>query len=187
MEMQKETNLSENQKKRYAIRCSDPNCRILAKHKPASDGKHYCKRHNPDNIEREKNEGDNMFFNKKPKQEDEQREINHKELTKHLENVHVDGVELPMKINETTEEEAYNEPPRKTKEPSTISLRLSLAELQVDRLAHAFIIEQTYAAYSSTGLPQHIVQAEAERVIAPHRKRLMEITQVLEQFDGTSR
>ena len=113
--------------------------------------------------------------------EAQEREQKHAQFENQLKDVHVDGVEIPMKVQNETEE--VGTPTLIQKAPATLSLKLSLAELQIDSLAHAQVIEQTYKAVGNTGLAPHLVQVEAERIAAPHRRRLNDINKVLEQFN----
>ena len=214
----------------YNIRCEFPGCKILAKKKPASDGKHYCKRHNPDKVEEEKIPDvlpprQPLTQEKQPMEQTEDKPIGHYErkhqefIENHLNKIHIDGVdtekyapshpiieEVKEEFDDNDEPEGENnmeipkfikpkeepapqppvQPQVQPKEEATLSLKMSLTELQLDYLAHSFLIDAIYKSYSTIGLPNHIAQLEIERLVAPHRARLNDISAVLEQFNATN-
>ena len=126
---------------------------------------------------------------RKEKEEKAKRAKRQEDFEKHLEKVHVDGVEIKMEIPQIIKKKEEPKPKQEevaqvqTKGDPTLSLKMSLAELQVDHLAHSFLINSVYQSYAQLGLPQHLAQAEIERLVAPHRQRVADIEAVLGQFN----
>lgn len=224
----------------YKVRCDYPGCNLLARHTPASDGKHYCKRHHPDLA---KGIPPSPYLKKKPEEQQEPPPAEPKETEPPEETPPVaeeseqpeDTPEPPHEgaieiVNEDDEpddtqmldeitttddepttnneiiknkgdenmnilnfgkdkkeekhEEVAPQPAMQEAEPATLNLKLTIAELQADYLAHQFLIEKVYQSYAALGLPQHITQAEVERLVAPHRQRLTDIEAVLKKFSA---
>lgn len=114
--------------------------------------------------------------------EERERTQRTEELNGHLSKISVDGVEIPMNMEKETPKATPAGVPEQ-KAPATLSLKMSLAELQIDQMAHMMVIEETYKSLAKLELPAHIANSEAERLVGPHRSRLNEITAILEQFN----
>lgn len=60
-----------------------------------------------------------------------------------------------------------------------ITLKLSSDELNVDKIAHQFVIEKTFQAEVASGMPEHIAREEMMRKTQAHIKRVNDIDEAL--------
>ena len=83
---------------------------------------------------------------------------------------------------EYEEVEEREEEPRRQKEPprpTGVTLKMSYSELHHDAAAHMFLVNTV--AQRLAGLPQHLVEAETQRLCGANIQRLKDIDAVLKQ------
>ncbi len=121
-----------------------------------------------------------MFFNRK-KEEEEHESVQKKNFDEHLAAIR-EGAQGPGGYEQKSDVQGLNEAIARHEEP-TVSLKMTPAEMRADLYAHNFLIEQVTARIAQLGLPGHIAQAEAQRLLAPHWQRANDIAGVLKQID----
>ena len=151
-------------------------CNKIARGHPAPDGNYYCKNHWPIGAPLPKlvygGKNMNIFKRKEPEQEQDEKK---QQFGEHIETIRQGVPELTNK----SDVEALNA----VSEEPTLELKMTLSEMRTDYLAHTYLIAKTYAALAQLGMPEHIMQAEAERLVSPHRKRANDLAEVLRQYD----